>query len=153
LKCLLGFVTGFILLCSIISMFYLCYKKYSKSCFLDNCQNFGLFRASNFDTNKKTMKRTLLFVLPLLTCFVYFACRKDQSQAINIKPQDPFVTSAAEYLKSSLNNAELAQLNFDDINLISDGNKTFVAKIFKKNNSHNRFVFLSKDKKSIVVIG
>lgn len=80
-------------------------------------------------------------------------CRKDQSQAINIKPQDPFVASAAEYLKSLLNNAELEQLNFDDINLISDGNKTFVAKIFKKDNSHNRFVFLSKDKKSIVVIG
>lgn len=78
------------------------------------------------------MKRTLLFVLPLLTCFVYFACRKDQNQAINIKSQDPFVASAAEYLKSSLSNAELLQLNFDDITLISDGNKTFAAQIFTK---------------------
>ncbi len=41
----------------------------------------------------------------------------------------------------------MAQLNFDDIKLIADGNKTFAAEIFTKDKSKNKFVFLSKDKK------
>lgn len=94
------------------------------------------------------MKRTLLF-LPLLLC-LYFSCQKNENLQFSLKSEDPFVVSAIEYLKTQISHEDFKKLNFNDLKLLTDGNKTIAAQIFTKNKSNNKFVFLSKDKEDYV---
>jgi hypothetical protein len=89
------------------------------------------------------MKRNLLILTSLLLCLIYWACRKNET--INLpKFQDPFVASAADYLKSQISSQDFQSLNFDAVQLLKTGSVSTGIIIHMKDKNDKRTIILGK---------
>lgn len=96
------------------------------------------------------MKRKLLFVLPLLACFVYFACRKNEDLSTSKKYEDPFVAPALIYLKTKISNDDFEKLNLGAIRFLKNNEVTEGIIISYEDKLNQKSLILGKQKNEYI---
>lgn len=89
------------------------------------------------------MKRNLLILLTLLLGLIYFACRKNETVTLP-KFEDPFVASAADYLKSQISNQDFQSLDFKSVRLLKTNSVTTGIIIHMNDKNDKRSIILAK---------
>lgn len=96
------------------------------------------------------MKRKLLFVLPLLSCFLYFGCRKNETLSISKNYSDPFVAPAIEYLKTKISEDDFEKLDLNSINFLKNKEVTEGIMISSKDKSNQKSIILGKKENNYI---